>query len=572
MILKKPMVLFLTAAIVFFAAFSAVAQIPRPNFNRPQTFDAQHYVIRVSFDRVNKKVFGDTTVSLKPLASDFRYFELDAAALTFESVKLEPTGRELSYSVFGQKIKVILDRAYGPEETVSIRFRYTASPRKGVYFVASRRDNRGNEIRSSQIWTQGEPDEARHWFPSFDFPSDKATTEQFITAAKDETVVGNGELLERIGNADGSETWHFKMPVPLPVYLVSFVVGKYIKLEDKYKNIPLGYYIYPGREQTARNAYADTAAMMKYYEEQTGIEFPYNKYDQTVVAGFEFGGMENITATTMSDDFIFLADIEFGRDEVMDLVSHELAHSWFGNLVTCRNWAELWLNEGFATYMEAAFREQKYGREDYLRKVQTDADEFIVDEAKNRKRHPLYNLRADKVSELFDNSATTYHKGGAVLHTLREQIGAEAFWRGVNIYLNRHKFGSVESTDLQRAMEETSGENLKWFFDQWVYSGGHPKLTIRQIYSAKAKTLTLVTMQTQKPDSITPSVFRLPLDVVIGKTGAKKSEKLEITKRRQVFTFKVGAKPDGLAIDPALKIPIKRVDVRPLEFGVAPRN
>ena len=562
----------LQAVIIFVAAFSAIAQTPRPNFNRPQTFDAQHYVIRASFDRTNKKVFGDTTVLLKPLAADFRYFELDAAALTFASVKLEPTGRELPYSVFGQKIKVILDRAYGPEETISIRFRYTATPKKGVYFVAGQNDSRGSEIRSSQIWTQGEPDEARHWFPSFDFPSDKATSEQYITAEKGETVVGNGELVEKIQNSDGSETWHYRMPVPLPVYLVSFVVGKYVRLEDKYKNIPLGYYIYPGREQTARNAYADTAAMIKYFEEQTGVDFPYNKYDQTVVAGFEFGGMENITATTMADTFIFLADTEFGRGEVLDLVSHELAHSWFGNLVTCRNWAELWLNEGFATYLEAVFREHKYGREDYLRKVRLDAGEFIIDDSINRKRHPLYNLRADRVSELFDNASTTYHKGGAVLHTLREQTGTQAFWRGVNIYLNRHKFGSVESADLRKAMEEASGQNLGWFFDQWVYSGGLPKLSIRQIYNAKAKTLTLVTMQTQKPDVITPAVFRVPLEIVIENSGAGRAAELEITKRRQIFTFKVTAKPTGLVVDPELKIPVKRVDLRPIELGVAPRS
>lgn len=559
-------------SIFLLATFSAVAQTRRPNFNRPQTFDAQHYIIRASFDRANKKVIGDTTVSLKPLRDGFTTVELDAVDFTFQSVKLEPSGIDLKHKNLAGKIAITLDKAYGPDDMIAIRLKYTASPKKGVYFVAAQNDNRGSEIHSSQIWTQGEPDEARYWFPSFDFPSDKATTEQYITAEKGETVVGNGELVEKIQNADGGETWHYKMPVPLPVYLVSFVVGKYVKLEDKYKNIPLGYYIYPGREQTARNAYSDTAAMMKHFEEKTGVDFPYNKYDQTVVAGFEFGGMENITATTMADTFIFLADTEFGRGEVLDLVSHELAHSWFGNLVTCRNWAELWLNEGFATYLEAVFREQKYGREDYLRKVRTDAGEFIIDDSINRKRHPLYDLRADKVSELFDNASTTYHKGGAVIHTLREQIGTPAFWKGVNIYLNRHKFGSVESTDLRKAMEEASGENLGWFFEQWVYSGGLPKLTIRQIYNAKAKTLTLVTMQTQKPDAITPAAFRLPLEITIATSGTEKREKIEITKRRQVFSFKVAAKPDGVDIDPELKIPVKRVDLRPVEIGAAPRN
>lgn len=558
--------------VFFLAALSSIAQVPRPNFNRPQSFDAQHYIIRASFDRANKKVIGDTTVSLKPLSNDFATVELDAIDLKFQSVNLEPSGVDLKFNTVPGKVVVTLDKAYGKDELVTIRLKYTATPKKGVYFVEAGRDGRGNEVRSAQVWTQGEPDEARHWFPSFDFPSDKATTEQFITAEKGETVIGNGELIEKIQNADGGETWHYRMPVPLPVYLVSFVVGKYVKLEERYKNIPLGYYIYPGREQTARNAYSDTAAMMKHFEEVTGVDFPYNKYDQTVVAGFEFGGMENITATTMADSFIFLADTEFGRGEVLDLVSHELAHSWFGNLVTCRNWAELWLNEGFATYLEAVYREHKYGREDYLRKVRTDAGEFIIDDTLNRKRHPLYNLRADKVSELFDNASTTYHKGGAVLHTLREQIGTQAFWRGVNIYLNRHKFGSVESADLRKAMEESSGQDLGWFFDQWVYSGGLPKLTIRQIYNARAKTLTIVTVQTHKPDAITPAVFRLPLQIAIDNSGTGKVEKLEITKRRQVFTFKVTAKPTGLVVDPELKIPVKRVDLRPIELGVAPRS
>ena len=573
MISKKPCVLFYAAAVILFAAFSAVAQTPRPKFNRPQSFDAQHYIIRASFDRANKKVIGDTSVSLKPLSSEFTTVELDSIDLNFESVKLEPAGVDLRYKTLPGKIVVTLDKAYGKDDLVTIRLKYTAVPKKGVYFVDAQRDNRGNEIHSAQIWTQGEPDEARHWFPSFDFPSDKATTEQYITAEKGETVVGNGELVARLQNSDETETWHYRMPVPLPVYLVSFVIGKYVKVEDKHNNIPLGFYIYPGREQTARNAYSDTAAMIKYFEEITGVDFPYNKYDQTVVAGFQFGGMENITATTMADTFIFLADTDFGRGEVMDLVSHELAHSWFGNLATCRNWAELWLNEGFATYMEAVFREHKYGREDYLRKVRADAGEFIIDDTINRKRHPLFNLRADRVSELFDNASTTYHKGGAVLHTLREQTGARAFWRGVNIYLNRHKFGSVESTDLRRAMEEAAGQDLGWFFDQWVYSGGLPKLTIRQIYNARSKTLTLVTMQTQKPDAITPAIFRLPLEIAIGgRPGEEKTEKVEITKRRQVFTFKVAAKPTSLAVDPELKIPVKRVDVRPLELGVAAKN
>ncbi|MEO6655814.1 MAG: M1 family metallopeptidase, partial [Pyrinomonadaceae bacterium] len=475
---KCPTVL-ISAVMLLIAAFSAIAQIKRPDFNRPQTFDAQNYTIHASFDQKNKSVFGDTIVSLKPLAADFRVVELDAVDLVFESVKLEPSGISLQYKTTPGKIIVTLDKSYGPEDVIAIHFKYKASPKKGVYFVAAESDPQ-SAGHSAQIWTQGEADEARHWFPSFDFPSDKATTEEYLTVEKGETVIGNGEFLGKAENADGTETWHYKMPVPHSTYLVSFVIGKYVRIEDRYKNIPLGFYVYPGKEATAAKAFGGTNDMIGVYERLTGVAFPYNKYDQTVVSHFKFGGMENITVTTMADTEIFFADFDFGKSIVTDLVSHELAHSWFGDLVTCRNWAELWLNEGFATYMEAAYREQAFGREDYLRKIRSDAAEFLIDDSISRKRHGLYNLRAGDVNALFDNSSVTYHKGGAVIHTLREQIGTEAFWKAINIYLTRHKLANVESTDLKQAMEEASGQDLAWFFDQWVYRSGAPHLDIKQ--------------------------------------------------------------------------------------------
>jgi len=541
------------AAIFVIAAFSIFAQAPRPDFNRPRTFDAQNYTIRASFDRSKEKVFGDTVVSLKPLKADFKSVELDAVDLAFESVKLEPSGIDLSYKAEPRKIVITLDRSYGPADLISIRLKYSATkPAKGVYFRSA--ENK----RSAQIWSQGEAEEARYWFPCFDFPSDKATTEEFITAQKDETVVGNGELVEKVDNPDGTTTWHYKMPVPHSTYLVSFVIGLYAKVSDSYKSIPLGYYVYPGMEGTARNAFGDTPKMIRVYEQLTGVEFPYNKYDQTMVANFQFGGMENITATTMSDLEIIFGDAIGGNGTTTDLVSHELAHSWFGDLVTCRNWAELWLNEGFATYMEAAYREQAVGRDDYIRKVKEDANDFLNDDVANKNRHPLYDLNAGDVDSLFDNASTTYNKGGAVLHTLREQVGTEAFWKSLNLYLNRHKFANVESTDLRAAMEATSGQDLGWFFDQWVYGAGAPKLDVRQVWHARTKTLNVMVSQLQG-DAITRAVFRLPMDIKIITPAGEAVEKIEITRRMQSFSFKLDAKPSDLKLDPSDKIPVKRV-------------
>jgi aminopeptidase N len=556
------------AVAAFFAAFFLIGTASsqtRPDFNRKQAYDVQHYLIRTSFDRALFKVNGDTTVTFKPLSPNSSTVEFDEVGLNFTKVTLDPIGTELKYRIAGEKVIVTLDKPYGPNDTVAIRFVYTTvRPKKGVYFVDPLVES-GTERRSGQVWSQGEADENRHWFPSFDFPSDKATSEQIITAEKGYSVIANGELLEKTDNADGTTTWHYKMPVPHSSYLISFVIGKYAKVEEKYKDIPLGYYVYPGSEAIVPKAYGNTKEMVRIFEEITGVPFPYNKYDQTIVANFQFGGMENITATTMADTEIFAANVSFLQGNIEDLVSHELAHSWFGDLVTCKNWAELWLNEGFATFMEAAYREKKYGRKDYLRMVEGDSEEFRTEDAVLPKNHGLFNLDANNVAGLFDHSGVTYSKGGAVIHTLREQVVDANFWKAINTYLNRHKFGSVESTDLRKVMEETSGQDLGWFFDQWVYGLGFPKLTATPIWNARTKTLTLTVTQTQVTAKMVVPAFRMPMEVEFKVAGESVVQPLDVTKRTQVFTYKLSSKPTSVALDPNLRIPIKQVRVNPIQ-------
>jgi aminopeptidase N len=554
-----------TTAALFIIGVATAAQAARPDFNRAGTYDAQHYVLRVSFDRAKRTVFGDVTVRIKPLKPGFAVAEFDAVDLNFESVVLEPGGTVLQYKATGGKVIVALDRAYAPEDEVGIRFKYSAKPKKGVYFVDELKKPDGSG-HSAQIWTQGEPNEHRHWFPSFDFPSDKATTEQFITAPKGETVIGNGELVTATENGDGTVTHHFRMDTPFSTYLISFIVGRYEKVEEKYRGIPLGFYVYPGRESVVPLAYGRTKDMMAAFEKITGVEYPFKKYDQTIVSAFNFGGMENITATTMADSEIFFSQIEFLRGNVEDLVSHELAHSWFGNNVTCRNWAELWLNEGFATFMEAAVRERFYGRKEYLRKIGRDAESFMADDAVGGKRFGLFNQTAHNVDALFDRPAITYNKGGAVVHMLREQVGDENFWKAVNLYLTRHRFSNVETTDLQNVMEEVSGQQLGWFFDQWVYGIGHPKISIAQTYIPRTKTLRLTVRQTHQAGGLVPASFRLPLELTL-KTSANRTEKenILVTRRIQTFNVSVAQKPQSITVDPDKKVVLVGVKVLPLK-------
>ncbi len=558
MISKRHSQLFLTVFFITLSAFSGSAQKSKSNFNRFRTYDVQHYILRVSFDRDRKIVFGDTTVQLKPLAGNFNRVELDAAnEMKFEYVRLEAENRNLKYKTSNEKVIVDLDKNYSPNDLIALRFKYSVKPSKGVYFVEAVISD-GKETRPAQIWTQGETEEARYWFPSYDFPDDKATSEEYVTVPENEIVVGNGEQLETAENADGTKTFHFRMPVPHSTYLTSFVVGNYVKVSDSYKNIPLGFYMYPGTEALAQNKYGKTKQMMRVYEELTGVAFPYNKYDQTTVADFNFGGMENITATTMADTEIML-----NPDYIVeDLVSHELAHSWFGDLVTCRNWAELWLNEGLATYMEAAYREKVYGRADYLRKIREDAAQFIISEAVGGDKHGLYNTLARPDDSIFDT--TTYQKGGAVIHTLRETIGAENFWKAINMYLNRHKFQNVETPDLQKAMEEASNVNLEWFFKQWVYGTSYPKLSVRQTYNPSRKTLELKVTQTQSADKLTPEAFTLPMEIEISTRNGAKTERLQIKKREETFSLKIDGEPTKIIFDKDGKIPLKTMKIEDL--------
>ncbi len=530
------------------------AQTAKQDFNRKRTFDVQHYLIRTSFDHKTKTIFGETIITLKPLKIAFQTVELDAANLNFESVKLDPNGKDLSFKTETEKVIIDLGQQYTPKDSIKIRLKYSAKPQKGVYFVNAASEN-GSITRDAQIWTQGEPEEAHYWFPSYDFPDDKATSEQFITVESDETAISNGELLETLQNSDGTKTFHFKMNVPHSTYLTSFIIGKYAKSSDLYKNIPLGIYVYPGKEYLFKSAFGNTKEMMRIYEELIGIDFPYNKYDQTIVAQFQFGGMENITATTYSDTEIFFGD--FNKNVVEDVVSHELAHSWFGNLVTCRNWAELWLNEGFATFMEAAYREKMYGRDEYLRKIKDDALEYFAGESRMQPKHGLFNQFARPDDSIFD--VVAYQKGGAVIHTLRETVGEKVFWKALRVYLNKHKFANVETPDLQRVFEETSKKDLKWFFNQWVYGIGYPKLEYKYQYNAKTKMLTLKVNQKQKTEDSTIRAFILPLEIEITTVQGIIKEKIAINKREEIFSIKLQAPPTKVVFDKNLKIPLKTV-------------
>lgn len=510
----------------------------------PRTFDIEHYIIRVSFNRETKTIFGDVTVRLKPLSSALKTFNLNAKDLNVKKVTIESSNKTLFWKTLRDKLDITLDRAYTQNETISVRIVYQAQPKRGLYFTNKGRKR--NFDVPAQIWTQGEPEDNSAWFPCYDFPDDKATTEQFITTQTDELAIGNGVLIETTTNPDTTKTYHWSLEVPYATYLVSMVVGKYVKLEDKYKDTAIEYYVYPGSEEVSRKAFTQTLHMMELFENNFRFPFPYKRYSQTIVADFNiFAGMENMTSTTLADTYI-LNENSYLNESTEELISHELAHSWFGNLVTCKNWGHLWLNEGFATYMEAAYVEQTQGHKAYLKKLKSDAITYLTSEAYGN-RHPLANKYYSLQNELFD--ATTYQKGSVVIHMLRRAVGDEIFWNALNVYLNEYKFKAVETADLQRVFERVSGQNLQWFFDQWVYKAGFPMLKADYVYDNKTGTLKINLAQTQPFDALTPAAFRLPIDIQIVTSKETRNEKIEMNKRAQSFSFKTDEKPLQVWVD-----------------------
>jgi aminopeptidase N len=521
----------------------------------PRTFDVLNYTIRTRFDAPNKAVLGDETVTLKPLSSGLKSFDLDASSMKIEAVTLSDSNVALGWTQPPDKLSIVLDHAYGPDEVINVRIQYRAIPEKGLYFIPQTRAGAGLS-RPAQIWTQGEPEENHYWFPCYDFPDDRATSEQYITTGADEIAISNGALLETTNNQDGTHTFHWKMEQPHSSYLVSLVVGNYAKLTDTYKNIPVEYYTYRGTEEAARRAFAKTPEMMRVFSEKLNFEFPFNKYAQTIVANFIFGGMENITATTHADTEILSGPTKESELARENLISHELSHSWFGDLVTCKDWSQAWLNEGFATFMEAAFRESEAGHDAYLAEMRSSAFLYFLEDSLKYRR-PIVTDRYRVPIDLFD--ATLYKKGALILHMLRETVGDEMFWKALNKYLNENQNKVVETSDLERAFEETTGQQLNWFFDQWVYKAGFPELRVRSLYEPRTRVLNLDVTQTQVPDATTPAIFRLPVEIELATAQGNRTERIEITERHQKFTFKLDGKPLLIRFDKGERI-LKKLD------------
>jgi aminopeptidase N len=510
---------------------------------RIRFYDVKHVKAVLSISTKDREIRGTVTHTLSPLHPYLTRIELDCGpALKITQVTVGTPAISCPFTTKDGKLSVSLDKPYGPGDTLDLKVAYSGSPKQGLHFVLN---DPAYPEKPLSVWTQGESEDTHHWLPCYDYPNDRATSEMIITVPKPLFVVSNGSLVETRHNEGATTTYHWKMDVPHVSYLISLAVGEFAVYHDRVGDIPLDYYVAKNvDEKTARRFMGKTPQMIRFFGETIGQPYPYVKYAQTCLPEFG-GGMENISATSMTDS-VLRDDIAALEGDADGLVAHELAHQWFGDLLTCKDWSHLWLNEGFASYFDPLYIRHDRGEDAFRLEMDDSLSSYLNDDRGYRR--PIVEPRYESSMSMFDGM--TYAKGACVLHTLRGLLGDDAWWKGIRGYVAAHKFQVVDTEDFRKAMEAGSGKDLKWFFDQWVYKAGHPELKVRWHYEDSDKTVRVAVEQKQSVNDQTP-LFRLPTTLELDEgSGPPRVVPIVIDAVSHEFVIPAATKPRMVQIDP----------------------
>src|SRR6266581_1457180 len=512
------------------AAQSNAERMANDHYTRSHDYDLIHQRIEVSnFDWDSTSFEGKVVTTLVARRAGLDSVILDAGAKLVLKNVTGVGGATLRTARHGDTLVVFLAKplAFGDSARFTITYHGVVQNGRGLTYI----DTEGRPHRPRQIWSQGEDDNNHFWFPTYDFPNDKMTWELAATVPRQYTVVSNGRLVADRKNPDGTHTVTWRQDPRSATYLVSIIVAPLVRLADTWRGIPVEYYVYRADSSRARRLFGVTPDMIEVYSQLTGVRYPWAKYAQSTVADF-FGGMENVSATTLID---WLPDERAYLDRPWYqwiLIPHELAHQWFGDYVTLENWANMWLNEGFAEFLPGQYWRVKLGP--------PGADDYYLDEyhqyleIDRRRRMPLAALGSNNV----------YPKGALVLRMLERYLGPDRFWASLQAYLTQHALGNATSDDLRQSVLDATGENLDWFWSQWVYDAGHPRFVVTAAYDTTARKLTLTVKQTQtdssKADSTglafeTPKVFRMPVTIRVGTATGDVVRRAELAAREQTI-------------------------------------
>ena len=504
-------------------------------------FDLRHLKLECEFDWTEESVSATATLHLASFRDGPTAVALDAVELDVLTVT-DGEGRALDFESRSDGLRVDVGRAVRRDEEVVLVVRYRARPERGLYF---QKPGPQTPQAPKQLWTQGETHEARHWIPCIDHPVERFTTEILVTAPAGLTALSNGKLVSASDGVDGRRVFHWHQDKPHAAYLICVVVGDFSVWESSAEGVALTGYLDARYAEHAERTFGLTADMLRFFNTKLGYRYPWDKYAQVCVHGFHWGGMENTTLTVLTERTI--------RDEraaldgsSRDLVAHELAHHWFGDLVTCKDWGEIWLNESFATYYANRYLEHHLGWDEAV-VDRLDHARSYLGEARERYRRRLASRNYSRAEDMFD--AHSYPKGALVLNMLRYVLGEESFDRGIQHYLKTNAFRAVETADLRVAMEEVTGESLRWFFDQWVHSGGHPEFRVETEWDETSKGLRIVVEQVQKVDEMTP-LFQMPVVFSLHGKQSRTERRVWVRDAKSSFFFSLPERPAFVRFDP----------------------
>ncbi len=513
--------------------------IAEPQYAPDREADILHITIDVTPDFKNRTIAGTTTIKFAPISKPLTELRLNAVDLDVSSVT--SSAKIEGYSATDEAITITFEPTVpvGVETTVTII--YEAEPKQGLYF---RTPEMGYPEQDTHLFSQGESHMAPHWYPNYDYPNERSTSEVICRVPENMTVISNGRLVsEEMDPAGGLKVVRWLQDKPHVNYLIALVAGNLGKIESKYRDIPIAFYTPASQIQYAENSFKDTADMLEFYEKEIGVPYPWDKYYQAVVQDFVAGGMENTSLTILTENTLHTDETENIRSS-QSLVAHEMVHQWFGDYVTCKDWSHTWLNEGFATYYEDLYDGYKNGRDSMLAGLYGTASYLLRDRPDHK---PIVYRSYNNADEQFDYR--TYSKAGWVLHMLRTELGAEMFRKCVKTYLERHALSSVVTEDFRSVIEELTGRSYDRFFDQWIYHGRHPDLKVGYNWLEKDK---LAKISVEQTHEVTEKVmlfhFRTKVRFMIADEPIDRE--IVVDSKQHDFYFRLPDEPNIVRFDP----------------------
>ena len=517
-----------------------------------KTTELKHTKLKVNFDFQKEQMNGEAWISASPYFYPSDSLVLDAKAMLIHEVSLDKNGAKsaLKYDYKNDMLRISLDKTYNRNQDYTVYIKYTARPNevtqkgsaaimdaKGLYFINAQGKD---PDKPTQIWTQGETEASSAWFPTIDKPNQKTTQEIYMTVPDKYITLSNGELKSSTKESGGMRTDYWVMNKKHAPYLFFMGVGDYAVVKDKWRNIPVDYYVEKEYEPYAKQIFGNTPEMMEFFSKLLKYDYPWNKYAQITARDYVSGAMENTTATLHSDMAQQKPGDLIDENRWEDVISHELFHHWFGDLVTTESWSNLTVNESFANYSEYLWNEYKYGKDfaDYT--LMKTREGYFRDPSNISKDLVRFNYHSKE--DMFDG--VSYNKGGNILHMLRNYLGDDAFFTGLNDYLKTNEYGTGEAQQLRLSLEKISGKDLNWFFNQWFYGSGHPKLSYTTTYEPVKKTVTVSINQNQS------QYFQFPLAIDVYENGKPTRKNVWVSaKSRNEFSFPVSKNPDLVNID-----------------------